>query len=93
MSARNSSPAFAVGGAEPVSPWRYVDDELPRTDETVVVMCRFRGGKPGINIAYRASANTWVSGRFDDFDDDEWDYVTSVTHWMPLPAAPGKEAR
>lgn len=72
----NEAKAAPVGAAG--DGWIHVDDATPNTAQEVVVFSEFDGVTAGFLDSY-----------------DEWycpnsDYkLTRVSHWMPLPAAPG----
>lgn len=85
MSAYNSTPAFAIGGVQPANQWRSVKDEMPGFYDPVIVMgMSSTDDEPRPQEGYRHS---------DEWSTTSGDLLWDVTHWMPMPAAPGKEAQ
>jgi len=84
MSARNSTPAFAVGGiGQSASQWRSVKDEMPKDWDTVLIIGMTSvSDEPGICSGY------WDGGKW--LSDPGYAAITDVSHWMPLSAVPGK---
>ena len=64
---------------EPASPWRRVEDELPKSGEMVIIY----DGAFGFG-RHEKGAWEWV----DTFESGP----AEVTHWMPLPEPPKGDA-
>lgn len=61
--------------------WISVEERLPRSGDTVLVYYR-RGDYRGVDILRYVAVGRWVTA----------DLHKKVTHWMPLPEPPEKEA-
>ena len=68
--------------------WRSVKDALPSVHRTVLAITR--AFPEVIRLAQMASCDG-VMWRFCDMDDDDVDDF-GITHWMPLPSPPPKDA-
>jgi hypothetical protein len=71
--------ALAAAPAAPQSGWVSVEERLPTDTKTVLTNSNAEGIKLGMYCE-----GYWWSGN-EEFP------MTEVTHWMPLPAAPGRE--
>lgn len=70
----------------PASPWLPIAT-APRDGNAVDIWSQSRGRLTAEWFAYSedVGGGCWLVGRND--------YCTDATHWMPIPAAPGKESQ
>ena len=64
-----------------VQEWISVEDELPKTGEYVVCIAKRNPFSRFMPMVARIEKNGWVNPITEQ-------YISEVTHWMPLPLAP-----
>lgn len=61
--------------------WISVEDQMPRTQQTVLVAYTTHCGKQAVTIGWHTPAKTLESGNFESEIDDEYDEETD-TYYM-----------
>ena len=69
---------------ETVQEWVSVEDELPKTGEYVVCIAKRNPFSRFMPVVARIEKNGWVNPITEQ-------YISEVTHWMPLPERPKGE--
>jgi hypothetical protein len=70
--------------------WIAVSERLPKADEDVLFVDEHGVASVGCKVLDDADSKQWIDKTTADRDGDYLDTYT-VTHWMPLPAAPTTE--
>ena len=70
-----------VGKGEPVQEWISVDDRLPEAGRYVVCIAKRNPFSMFMPMVARIEKNGWANPITEQ-------YISEVTHWMPLPPAP-----
>ena len=72
---------------QPVDRWISVKDRLPDATEATVLIWIKEGKADGIEISDCCHIGYWVKNS-KEFCDMDWNVVSGITHWMPLPEPP-----
>ena len=75
---------FLVNHGVTVQEWISVEDELPETGEYVVCIAKRNPFSRFMPMVARIEKNGWVNPMTEQ-------YISEVTHWMPLPNPPKGE--
>ena len=73
-----------VGKGEPVQEWISVDDRLPEAGRYVVCIAKRNPFSRFMTMVARIEKNGWVNPITEQ-------YISEITHWMPLPQPPKGE--
>ena len=82
--ARNDIELLPAPDVEPVQEWISVEDRFPEVGGYVVCIAKRNPFSRFIPMVARIEKNGWVNPITEQ-------YISDVTHWMPLPAPPKGE--
>ena len=75
---------FLVNHGVTVQEWISVEDELPKTGGYVVCIAKRNPFSRFMPMVARIEKNGWVNPITEQ-------YISEVTHWMPMPDAPEED--
>ena len=85
---RGSSLDFTAGAkwadSNPKSPWISVEEELPKQDEEVIVLCDDLNVAPNYKISFGHIVDKTICQDYNGWN------IPNVVYWFPMPKLPNE---
>ena len=85
---RGSSLDFTDGAkwadSNPKSPWISVEEELPKQDEEVIVLCDYLNVAPNYKISFGHIVDKTTCQDYNGWN------IPNVVYWIPMPKLPNE---
>ena len=85
---RGSSIDFTAGAkwadSNPKSPWISVEEDLPKQDEEVIVLCDDLNIAPNYRISFGHIVDKTICQDYNGWN------IPNVVYWIPMPKLPNK---